>query len=154
MLPVESPECKNTTIGLCRDRAIFRPEDSRSWNYTGIVDPSDWYIPESAVPSDGSNMSWGTDRVDFGNIAIQDFGFAEQLVIEITSLDFFVGIFGIGSVGSIVPQNGAQSPTLLSAVAASKAIPSSSFSYTAGSAQSMLLEMVHDECLLIKNCRE
>jgi hypothetical protein len=99
-------------------------------------------------------MSWGTDRVDFGNIAIQDFGFAEQLVIEITSLDFFVGIFGIGSVGSIVPQNGAQSPTLLSAVAASKAIPSSSFSYTAGSAQSMLLEMVHDECLLIKNCRE
>jgi hypothetical protein len=95
----------------------------------------------------------GTDRVDFGNAAIRNAGFAEQYVLEITTPDFFVGIFGL-SIGSIKPQNGAQSPTLLSAVAASKAIPSSSFSYTAGSVQSMLLRVIHKERLLTKNRRK
>jgi hypothetical protein len=82
------------------------------------------------------NLTWGTDRVDFGNIVIQGSGFAEQYVLEITSLDFFVCIFGL-SFNIVKPQNGAESPTLLSAAAASNAIPSVSFSYTAGSAQSM-----------------
>jgi hypothetical protein len=137
MLPVKSPECNNATIAPCRDRTIFRPEDSASWNYTGIFStPEQWSLPSSAVTSNEVNLTWGTDRVDFGNIVIQNLGFAEQFVLEITSLDFVVGIFGL-SLNQVVPYNAAYPATLLSAAAASEAIPSLSFSYTAGSAQSM-----------------
>jgi hypothetical protein len=136
MLPVKSPECDDATIGQCLDRAIFRPEISESWNYTGnFSSPEEWSIPNSSVTSNKSMIMWGMDRVDFGNIAIQDFGIAEQFILEITSRNFFVGIFGL-SVGMVKPESSSQTSSLLSVAAASKAIPSRSFSYTAGSAQS------------------
>jgi hypothetical protein len=131
MLPGESRECNSTIGGACRDRATFHSDASNSWRATGLYDAPlnlDFF-------QNRTSATWGIDKVSFGNNAIRDIGFAQQYVLLIYSLDFFVGIFGLstGTIGSVEEMK----PTLLSAIAGVNAIPSNSFSYTAGSSKSM-----------------
>jgi hypothetical protein len=134
MLPGDSRECNSTIGGACRDRATFHSDNSNSWRASGHYDAPlnlDFF-------QNRTSATWGIDKVSFGNNAIRDVGFAQQYVLLIYSLDFFVGIFGL-STGTIRAVE--ERPTLLSAIAGVNAIPSNSFSYTAGSSKSMGLQI-------------
>ncbi|KAF2822378.1 acid protease [Ophiobolus disseminans] len=137
MLPLESQECKSTSTNQCRDRTTFFSSRSSTWNETGFAE-----IPFSVSLEPGfhehtngnpETAVWGSENVYFGHNELRDLGVARQFVLEVPNIDFFVGVFGL-AVGS-VSATGVQRRTLLEELYSASAIPSRSFSYTAGSAK-------------------
>jgi hypothetical protein len=134
MLPVETVECNNTMAGPCGDRTNFYSRNSTTFVGAGIYSATKF--PDLlTLLGNGSGAYVGIDKVIFGNIALQSINAVRQYIYGTVSRQFFVGVFGL-AVGSITPQSDPL-PTLLSAMASVRAIPSNSFSYTAGSVKSI-----------------
>jgi hypothetical protein len=134
MLPIESAQCNDTMIGSCGERTIFHDHSSKSYATVGIQQAS--MFPDIlSLLGNESAAKVGIDNVIFGNIALQSISKARQYIYGSISRQLSVGVFGLAA-GSI-SQSGEALPTLLYAMASARAIPSNSFSYTAGSIKSI-----------------
>jgi hypothetical protein len=80
--------------------------------------------------NDTKDATWGRDTVYFGNSA-RDVS-SKNYVAGISSREFGVATFGLW-VGEVGSQAEGTTPTLLADLRRNGDIPSSSFSYTAGS---------------------
>ena len=142
ILPDQTNACpggNGNASGACRQRTIFVSSSSSSWKSVGL-----YGLPESVtfepIFQNLTGATWGLDNVYLGHNTIRDLRLSQQYVALTNSTELFVGVFGL-SAGMISP-DGAPRATLLSALYGARVIPSTSFSYTAGSAKSMVLSTV------------
>jgi hypothetical protein len=137
LLPTYSQNCESTAKA-CSERTVFSSNSSTTWKSVGLYDLPLDYVLETFFA--GTKGSVGLDNAQFGHNAFQDDVFPSQFIWEVTSLDFFVGVFGL-SAGRIALDE-ADRPGLLSAAAMGLSLPSRSYSYTAGSATSKTLSTI------------
>lgn len=133
--PLAWNKCNSSTDIDCRERAAFHSNASTTYRDNGIF--SEWPSSPNLQGLDIFNSSdyfVAKDTIRFGHNASRDVGFASQYMFGTSSIDFFIGVFGLapGKFGSSELES-----TLFSALAEQFAIPSASFSYSAGSAASM-----------------
>jgi hypothetical protein len=126
----ETCEAQTTTL---------RSEQSSTWKNAGIgVIPQagDYINDYDDTLFEGEDLTgiWGVDSVYLGPFA-KDIGVSEQYVIGVTRKRFYVGTFGL-TVGSLGLSGELRSTYMEQLYSSAKAIPSRSFGYTAGSAQS------------------
>jgi hypothetical protein len=133
---VEYSQCNNSSSNTCRQRTTFHSERSTSYVETGLDNIPLGDYGSLLINATKNTGIWGKDNVYLGNDAGRDLGLASQYVVGVTTLDFFVGSFGL-AVGA-VSSNGTSQGTLLSSLFAAGVSPSYSVSYTAGSATSRL----------------
>ncbi|KAF2625766.1 acid protease [Macroventuria anomochaeta] len=129
ILPVETELCK---LNSCPGRTTFDRNSSSTWQDTGIysLPLPDFISKTMAIGNATLGALWGKDAVYLGNSARD---VPSDIFVILTSLpSFTTGIFGLsaGEVGV----SGFTVPSLLTSLRQeAKAIPSLSFSYTAGS---------------------
>jgi hypothetical protein len=138
-LPIDSQNCNSTSSGNCGGRATFHPNISKTWKLAGLFDDIGRSMQFLLPPGANTTAIWGLDTVLFGNNLIRDIGSARQYVAQVASAAFFIGVFGL-ALGT-VSTGGSQSPNLLPALRNAMVVPSSSFSYTAGSTRSKVDEL-------------
>jgi hypothetical protein len=120
--------------GPCRDRAVFHQEDSRSWASTGLDSVKSPDV-ESLLGND-TYSAVGIDNVNLGDIQLHGTSVPRQYIVRIAAPTFFVGVFGLAISPAKSSSQTKDFYSLLSAMVAQRAIPSTSFSYTAGSVRS------------------
>jgi hypothetical protein len=139
------------SASACRERTTFHNNTSTTYNSSGIENPKNYLELNGFSLLNRRQWVVGRDTIRFGHNAIQDQGFPSQYVYGVDSLDYFLGMFGL-AVGLVsTPITGSN---LFTAMAGQFAIPSLSFSYTAGSAASTSFLTCASKLLLIPKPRE
>jgi hypothetical protein len=123
ILPVPTQDCSTNSSNACGNRTSFSHEDSTSWVKADQNIARRTGLERFWNQTSNKNLTWGADSVYLGYDRVSGMVNTRQ-IIESTSLDFFVGLFGLSAGGL-----GAGTNAWLS-------LPSNSFSYTAGSATS------------------
>jgi hypothetical protein len=135
IFPSQSEQCISE---LCLGRKIFNYTNSFSWELIGVYDtPLPDNIKKTMEPTNGVVSGvWGRDAVYFRNSEKEIS--SEIYVALINRPDFHTGVFGLSPGGFRVKVE--DPPALLAGLRQEAGgIPSSSFSYTAGSVQRKLL---------------
>jgi hypothetical protein len=138
--------------GPCRDRATFHQGNSKSWVDAGSYSAT---FPdlESLLGND-TNAAVGIDNVVLGDIALHGVSVPRQYILGLAAQPLFVGVFGLAMGPTQSSSQAKGFDNLLSVMVAQRAIPSISFSYTAGSVKSRQSLSCGSHCSADCCCRE
>ncbi|KAF2004331.1 acid protease, partial [Amniculicola lignicola CBS 123094] len=119
---------EKTSVG--RQPLEFEEQSSKAWAFKGLFTiplPLDLQWQPDQKP----NGSWGLDNVGLGRSSRDSQILADQVVVQYTSKDFYMGWFGLAAL-PVNPSGGGNLFPFLPNYANATKIPSTSYGYTAG----------------------